>query len=134
MGHLPKPLVKNALLERQDVRCRLIDKPLLVLIIDDDPAVRSFVTDLLISRVYGVITVGDGFWGFELALAKKPDIIILDIVMAGKDGFEVMTELRRHCWEKGLSIFVCTSKDLSREEKHMLEQRFQRIFNPGRHL
>jgi len=130
ISYLPKPLVKNTLLEILDIQCCLVDKPLLVLVIDDDPAVRSFVPDILIPRGYGVITAGDGLLGIELALAKKPDIIILDIVMPGKDGFEVMTELSRHCWEKGLSIFVCTSKDLSREEKHMLEQRFERIFNP----
>ncbi|HBV96406.1 MAG: hypothetical protein JL50_14205 [Peptococcaceae bacterium BICA1-7] len=129
--YLPKPLVKNALLESLDIKCCLVDKPLLVLVIDDDPAVRSFVPDILIPRGYGVITAGDGLIGVQLALAKKPDIIILDIVMPGKDGFEVLMELSGHCWEKGLSIFICTSKDLSREEKQVLEQRFQRIFNPG---
>lgn len=129
IGYLPKPLDKNILLECVGIECSVLDKTPLILVIDDDLSVRNYVADILRHRGYSVISAEDGEKGLQLALGNNPDIIILDIIMPGKDGFQVMEELGKHCWERGLSVFICTSKDLSPEERQMLESGFKKALS-----
>ncbi len=65
-----------------------------ILSIDDDPAVRDLVQRSLTKHGYHVKTCAEGEEGLALARTFKPDIIVLDVVLPGIDGWSVLTELK----------------------------------------
>jgi DNA-binding response OmpR family regulator len=66
-----------------------------ILIIEDERPMRTALADLLAAEGYRALAAADGERGLELALAEKPDLILLDIMMPKLDGFAVCAELRR---------------------------------------
>ena len=66
-----------------------------VLVIEDDAPIRRGVVDTLKFAGYGVFEAADGTRGLETAIAADVDMVLLDIVMPGLDGFEVLAELRK---------------------------------------
>ena len=64
------------------------------LIIDDDPTMRDAMSRALVKEGYWVATAADGHEGIEVARALHPDIITLDILMNGADGWNVLSELK----------------------------------------
>jgi DNA-binding NtrC family response regulator len=67
-----------------------------ILIIDDDVAIASALKELFELEGYQVSTGRDGNDGYLAYLACKPDLVITDIQMPGKDGFELMKDIRVH--------------------------------------
>ena len=66
-----------------------------ILIIEDETPMRTALADLLAGESYRALTAADGERGLERALADKPDLIPLDVMMPKLDGFQVCAELRR---------------------------------------
>ncbi len=66
-----------------------------VLIIEDEPAMRTALSDTLTDDGHRVLSAPDGFSGLERAIGEKPDLILLDLMMPRLDGFAVCRELRR---------------------------------------
>src|SRR5262245_24468771 len=66
----------------------------LVLIVEDDPAILRGLKDNLIKKQYNVVTASDGEEGFNMALEKKPDLVILDLMLPGMNGLEICQKLR----------------------------------------
>lgn len=66
-----------------------------VLIIDDEESILDLVTAYLEPEGYDLRTAGDGESGLKTALSWKPDLIILDIMLPGIDGLELLARLRR---------------------------------------
>jgi len=73
-----------------------------VLLVEDEPRIADFVRDGLAERGFRVDTCGDGDTGFERALAGGHDVILLDIMLPGRDGLSVLKELR----ERGVTTPV----------------------------
>lgn len=65
-----------------------------VLVVEDEPGVAQFVQQGLTEAGYAVDVAVDGLDGLEFALSKSYDVIILDIMLPGKNGLEVLSELR----------------------------------------
>ena len=65
-----------------------------ILIIEDDPEIRENLVDLLSFEGYDTIEAASGEEGVELAIAHIPDLIICDVMMPGKDGFQVAAAIR----------------------------------------
>jgi len=65
-----------------------------ILTIEDDPAIRRGVVDALTFAGYSVIESGDGDQGCQMALAREYDLLLLDLVLPGKLGLEILQELR----------------------------------------
>lgn len=65
-----------------------------ILIIDDSEHVRSFLTDVLVEAGYQVITAPDGERGLEVLKQERPDCILLDVILPGIDGLEVLRRAR----------------------------------------
>jgi len=65
-----------------------------VLVVDDDESSREISRRILSKRGYSVICADDGESGIELARKQHPDIIVLDILMPGMDGWQVLERLR----------------------------------------
>lgn len=66
-----------------------------VLLIEDETPLRVAVRDALVDGGYRVITAVDGRDGFDKALAEKPDLIVLDVMLPKLDGYALCRELRR---------------------------------------
>src|SRR4051812_41783705 len=67
-----------------------------ILIIDDDESVRSAVRRVLLQAGYEVETAPDGSEGLRMFGDGRFELVILDIWMPGKNGFEVLTEIRQN--------------------------------------
>jgi DNA-binding response OmpR family regulator len=66
-----------------------------ILIIEDEAPMRTALKDVLESEDYRVLTAADGESGLERALAEKPDLVLLDVMMPKMHGFAVCAALRR---------------------------------------
>lgn len=65
-----------------------------LLVVDDDPAVRESLEELFRYQGYHVLTAVDGEAGLRAVRAERPDLIVLDVVMPGLDGFRVATQIK----------------------------------------
>jgi DNA-binding response OmpR family regulator len=68
-----------------------------VLVVDDDLRIVRFIRLKLTASGYQVSATTDGGEALELARAEQPDVTVLDIIMPGMDGFEVLRKLRAFC-------------------------------------
>ena len=80
-----------------------------VLLIDDDPQLRMILSRILNKNDFEVIIAEDGPAGLHLARQKRPDLIILDIMMPGMDGFEVAQRLHHDPVCARIPIMVLTA-------------------------
>ena len=80
----------------------------LVLIVEDDLAILRGLSDNLRLKQYDVLTATDGEIGFRLALEKKPDILILDVMLPNMSGFEICRMLRAEGF--GAPILLLTAR------------------------
>jgi two-component system alkaline phosphatase synthesis response regulator PhoP len=78
-----------------------------ILVIDDEPSIVNLVTAYLKPEGYEIYTAADGNAGLKAARTYKPDLIVLDLMLPGKDGFEVLSQLRR---ESNVYVILLTAK------------------------
>ena len=84
-----------------------------ILVVDDEQDVREVVKTTLQENGYQVVEAADGIEGYaaaaDAALAEKPDLIILDIMMPGLDGYEVLSRLRKDPETLAIPVVVLTA-------------------------
>jgi DNA-binding response OmpR family regulator len=90
-----------------------------ILIIEDEAPMRAALADLLAAEGYRALTAVDGARGLDRALAEKPDLILLDIMMPKLDGFAVCAELRRH--SLAVPVLMLTAKGQVEDRVHGLD-------------
>ena len=78
-----------------------------ILIVDDEPSIIKLVRAYLEPEGYEVYTAEDGPSGLKAARAFKPDLIVLDVMLPGMDGMEVLARLRR---ESDVYVILLTAK------------------------
>ncbi len=78
-----------------------------ILIIDDEESILNLVSSYLRPEGYEVYTASDGPSGLKAAQAYKPDLIVLDIMLPGMDGIELLSRLRR---ESDAYVIMLTAK------------------------
>lgn len=79
-----------------------------ILIIDDNAEFRTMVSDYFMVSNYLVVAAPDGLAGVKAAEKEKPDIILLDIMMPGKAGIEVLRELQCEPETSKIPVIVIT--------------------------
>jgi DNA-binding response OmpR family regulator len=79
-----------------------------ILLIEDDPDV-SKLTEFILRDEYDVISSEDGRGGIEMAMTDKPDLILLDIYMAGLSGFEVCRVLKEEDGTASIPVIMFTA-------------------------
>ncbi len=90
-----------------------------ILIIEDETPMRTALADLLAAEGYRALTAADGERGLERALAEKPDLILLDVMMPRLDGFAVCAELRRLA--NAVPVLMLTAKGQIEDRVHGLD-------------
>jgi len=81
-----------------------------ILLVEDDAAIRRGVGDALRSEGYAVLEAADGLTGLSMGLCEDPDLAILDLMMPGMDGFEVLRRWRADGLET--PVIVLTARGL----------------------
>src|SRR6266478_8871762 len=82
-----------------------------ILVVDDDPVVRSLMRATLENDNFEVIEAGDGVEGCRLYEERRPDLLLVDVIMPRMDGFELCRELRGRLASAYVPIVVATSLD-----------------------
>lgn len=78
-----------------------------ILVVDDEPSITNLVSAYLKPEGYEVFIAADGNAGLKAARAFKPDLIILDVMLPGLDGIELLSRLRR---ESDVYVIMLTAK------------------------
>jgi two-component system alkaline phosphatase synthesis response regulator PhoP len=82
-------------------------KPATILVIDDEPNILNIVSAYLQAEGYTVQTANDGLGGLKAARSLKPDLLVLDLMLPGMDGIELLQQLRR---ESEVYVILLTAK------------------------
>jgi DNA-binding response OmpR family regulator len=93
-----------------------------ILVIDDDPDVHTVVKKILEPQSYKVISAYDGFEGLRKVVDERPDLIILDVIMPGKHGFDVVHELKtdeKYHFFSNIPVLMLTVYPEDREKMHL---------------
>jgi two-component system alkaline phosphatase synthesis response regulator PhoP len=78
-----------------------------ILLIDDEPSIHTVITAYLKAEGYEFQSAMDGTSGLTSARTFKPDVIILDVMLPGMDGIEVLANLRR---ESDVYVIMLTAR------------------------
>ncbi|MFL6199391.1 MAG: response regulator transcription factor [Thermoanaerobaculia bacterium] len=85
-----------------------------ILLVEDEPSLVLTVSDRLLSEGYQVETAGDGDTALARALAEPFDLVILDVMLPGRDGFEVCRELRSRGGQVPVLMLTARSQVIDR--------------------
>jgi len=81
-----------------------------ILVIDDSPTERFFIVDLLTKKGYQTVVAESGEEGIAKAKSEKPDLILMDVVMPGLNGYQATRSLTRDEETKNIPVIICTTK------------------------
>lgn len=82
-----------------------------ILIVDDSATERFFMSSLLSKQGYEVITAENGDEAIEKVQSERPSVVIMDVVMPGKSGFQATRAIARDPAMKDVHVILCTSKN-----------------------
>jgi DNA-binding response OmpR family regulator len=88
-----------------------------ILIVDDNDVNAGIFEEYLVDKGFDVATAGTAAAGFQKIAERKPDLILLDVYLPDKMGYDVCTELRDSAATRNIPIILCTAKDLRSDEK-----------------
>ena len=127
--YLVKPIRKPVLLEtiRKHVPLQT-DDDAAILLVDDDPKTLELLEETLRSAGYETQSVQSGARALEVLSSKLVSAVLLDLLMPGMDGFEVIRHVREQATLKELPILVMTAKTLAQEEIALLSRETQALF------
>ncbi len=82
-----------------------------VLIVDDSPAEVKLIHGLLLTEGYDPVSINDPKRVEEAITSERPSVILLDVVMPGRNGFQVCRELKSSTLFNAIPVILVTSKD-----------------------
>jgi len=133
--YLVKPVEKAALLAALE-RCLAArgGRPPTrsILVVEDDAPTREMISEMLHREGYSVVTAADGAEARASVTKSLPELVILDLLLPKVSGFELLSEWRANPRTADLSIFVLTSKDLSKEEEKYLRVHSEYLYRKQR--
>ena len=92
-----------------------------ILVADDDEMLTQLIEHILDQAGYDVTSVGDGEHALEYAIRDKPDLIILDGMMPGMDGVEVLRQMKANSETRNIPIVMLTARGMERNIVGALE-------------
>jgi CheY-like chemotaxis protein len=103
-----------------------------VLLVDYDPKAIKIISSYLPADRLEVLSAYGGRDGLETALAERPDIIVLDLMMPDMSGFEVLRELKQDSRTRAIPVIVLTAKILTEDERTQLKLQVEVVAEKGR--
>jgi signal transduction histidine kinase/CheY-like chemotaxis protein len=127
--YLAKPVQRERLLE---VIHRVERKGNgLALVVEDDLSTRELLMTLLAREGWKVQAAGDGHRGLEIFRGRRPDLVLLDLMLPGLDGFEFLATVKAEFPDENPTIIVVTGKDLDTGDLERLNGSVERIIRKG---
>ncbi len=127
---LSKPVAEDRLLEAVRKAARP-EGALRVLVVDDDPETRQLVADTLAAEGHLPLTARHASDALRRLQSSRFDALTLDLLLPGKNGFELLSEIRADPALASLPVLVLTVKDLSDREREVLEGQGATLFAKG---
>jgi len=121
--YLVKPVGKEQLLAALYRAAAMPERKHTVVAIDDDPLAIELVRASLEPEGWTVLGAATGQEGLALIRERKPSAVLLDLLMPGMDGFEVVEALRADPDTKSVPVVILTSKSMTPQDKERLQGR-----------
>ena len=131
LDYFVKPVDRGALISRltQHAFTRKVEQgEIRVLVVDDEPANVELLKALLEPEGFKVLTASGGRQAIDLARAQHPHLVLLDLMMPGVTGFDVVEALRTDALTRSIPIMVLTAKELTVADKAALNGNVEAIF------
>jgi twitching motility two-component system response regulator PilH len=93
-----------------------------ILVVDDSPTELHILKGILEGAGYGVLLAENAESGIELANSSKPDLILMDVVMPGLNGFQATRQLSRDPATSNIPVIMVTTKDQETDKTWGLRQ------------
>jgi twitching motility two-component system response regulator PilH len=87
-----------------------------ILIVDDSATDRQFLIEILSKQGFQCVTAQSGDEGIAKSKSERPDLILMDIIMPGTDGFKATRAITHDEATKHIPVIVCTSKKLETDK------------------
>jgi len=100
-----------------------------VLVVDDEPNVLKIVGRRLTAMGYEVITAGSGEEALKKAFARRPDLVLLDLLMPGMDGAEVCGRLKENARTASVPVIMLTAAGMGDAETRGIRAGVLAVFN-----
>jgi signal transduction histidine kinase/CheY-like chemotaxis protein len=121
--YLVKPVGKDQLLAALYRAAAMPERKHTVVAIDDDPLAIELVRASLEPEGWTVLGAATGQEGLALIRERQPSAVLLDLLMPGMDGFEVLEALRADPDTKSVPVVILTSKSMTQQDKERLQGR-----------
>lgn len=129
--YLVKPVSRSALLKAVERWVPRTKGAPAVLVVDDDPTVVEMVRDCLTGAGYSVSTAFGGRQALEMLDQRRPDAMVLDLLMPEVDGFEVIAQVEQRPDLRDLPIIVLSAKDLTDADIEFLTRETRAFLSKG---
>ncbi len=93
-----------------------------ILIVDDSPTELHILSQMLEAQGHRALTASDGVEGIHLAREEIPDLILMDVVMPGMNGFQATRKLSKDIMTKDIPVIIVTTKDQETDREWGLRQ------------
>ena len=94
----------------------------LVLIVDDSPTEQHVIANMLENHGFDTVVASDGEEAINVAQSRHPDVILMDVVMEGMDGFRATRELSKDPATASIPVVMVTTKDQESDKMWGLRQ------------
>jgi CheY-like chemotaxis protein/anti-sigma regulatory factor (Ser/Thr protein kinase) len=131
LDYFVKPVDRSALLSRlgrYTFTSKVGQDEIRILLVDDEPANLELLESILQPAGFTVLRAAGGHEGVDIARAKKPHLILLDLLMPGMTGFDVVAALRGDESTRSIPIMVLTAKNLTEEDRRQLNGQVAAVF------
>lgn len=132
-AYMVKPVERRALIDTLTGLGARTYTAIRVLTIEDDPTSRYLLRQCLPAPAFELTDASNGDEGLLRAESEQPDVILLDLIMPGKDGRETLHALRRNPRTSEIPVVICTGVELDAEETRALLEHASAIL-PKRNL
>ncbi len=103
-----------------------------IAIIEDDPQARLLLRRILQTRgEYYIVEAEDGLSGLEMVRRERPDVILMDLMMPGMDGFALLDALKEDERISDIPIIVVSAKELTNAERERLRGQIDKLMQKG---
>jgi twitching motility two-component system response regulator PilH len=93
-----------------------------ILVVDDSPTEVHVLKAMLEKNGYAVLTATSGEEGISIAKQQKPDLVLMDVVMPGLNGFQATRQLANDAATKAIPVIVVTTKDQETDKVWAMRQ------------
>jgi PAS domain S-box-containing protein len=116
--YLSKPIDKDKLLSTAEkiLAAKGVTSGGRILVADDEPLIVSLIKNILSEKKYTIIEAFDGYQAMDLAEKENPDMIFLDIVMPGMDGYEVVQKLKENVKTQDIPAVIISVRKIEEDK------------------